>query len=223
MSHLWTTALACALLASFGSSNARGQEAYLVPPPAPLMPAEAAQARFDAHHLPLEHSDAGLGAGEFFGAAGLQLAATGLLTGVTMAVMVATQANQNPADRNALFITAGVLAPPLLALPSSAVAWRTASKNCPRERSWGFTYLAGVAGGALTIGAAALFVSTGWNSYQDYFMGTNELVLIGIALGGALVTAGLEVLALNLSGGKQVAAAPMVLKDGAGLAVGGSF
>ncbi|MGC4113308.1 MAG: hypothetical protein QM765_01245 [Myxococcales bacterium] len=221
--HLSTTALAWAIVASLISPSVKAQEAYLVPPPPPLTAPPTAQAKLDPKHLALDHSDAGLGVGEAFGAFGLQVAATGALTAITMVLMVATQANQSPNDRNALFVTAGVLAPPLLALPSSAVAYHSAKKACPRDRSFGFTYLAGIAGSALTVGAAALFVTRGWDSQQDYFPGGNELGLVGIALGGALVTAGIEVLALNLSGGTQVAAAPMVLKDGAGVAVGGSF
>lgn len=222
--HLRVAAIA-ACAASLGVSSARAQETQvLLPVPPPVQP-PSQSTRFDSLHLAPEHSDAGLGVKEYFAAMGLQTAASGALATIALGILVATQANQygRERDRDAILITIGVLAPPILALPSSAIPYKVGKGNCPRERSWGWTYLAGVAGNALTMGAAALFWSKGWDHYSDAFPGMNEIGLAGILLAGSLVTAGLEVVALNLSGGAQVAAAPMVLKDGAGVSVGGSF
>jgi hypothetical protein len=200
-----------------------GQEdvQLLVPPP-PLIEV-VPPSRSAAGHLSLTHSDAGLGAGEYFSALGLHLAASGAYLGLTMALLVATQANRSPTDGKALLITAAALAPPILALPSSAIAFRTAKQRCPRERSWGWTYLAGVAGNALALGAAGLFAATGWVPNSDVFPGMNEIGLAAILLGGSVVTAGLEVLVLNLTGGPQVTAVPMALRGGGGLALVGAF
>jgi len=196
------------LLLCLPASPAWAQEPLLVPS--------------DTGHLSLTHSDAGLGVGEYFSAFGLQMGATAAYFGVTFAIIVATQMNRDsPSDMRAVLITAAALAPPILALPSSAVAHRTARSHCPRDRSWGWTYLAGVGGTALTLGAAGLYSAVAWVPNDD--VGINAAALAGILVGGSLITAGLEVLVLNVTNGAQVTAVPLAFKGGGGLALAGSF
>lgn len=195
-------------------------DVYIPPPPPPppeyLPPAPQAPGRRlklrTSGHLVEGHSDVGLGFGEALGAAGMQLAATGVLALTTLFVTsYASETNMANGDFLAILGTIAVLAPPLMALPSSAMASKI-SKRCPRDHSWGLTYLAGVAAGAVTVGMATAWVvgvfGTDGNTQLDG--------LIGSLVIGAIVTGGFEALVLNLTGDRKIAAAPMVLKDGGG-------
>lgn len=204
------------------SASAKAEDAIVQEPSNRQAGARGAQ--FDSDHLALDHSDVGLRSGEYFSALGLHMAAAGTAVGLTIVLLVATQANQSPNDRNAILITAALAAPPLLALPSTEGAYRTAKQRCPRKLSWGWTYLAGVASNALVVGATAAFVtSPAWISYSDVLPSPNELVLAGIFLAGSFLTPGLEVLALNVTSGEPVSVVPIALKGGGGVAIAGAF
>ncbi|HEY3450737.1 MAG TPA: hypothetical protein VGK67_30550 [Myxococcales bacterium] len=191
--------------------------AWLPPPPPPVVPRRL-RLHESGHQRP-EHSDVGLGIGEGLAAGGIQLAATGVVTlSLLVFTLFADQSNMSNGDYLAVVGVVAALAPPLMALPSSAVASKI-SKKCPREHSWGFTYLAGVAASAATVGMAAAWVSGAFGNRGD----TQVNGLLGSLIVGAFLTGGFESLTLNLTGGKQVAAAPMVLRDGGGASVAMTF
>ncbi|MGC4115988.1 MAG: hypothetical protein QM765_15650 [Myxococcales bacterium] len=169
-------------------------------------------------HLELGHSDLSLQIGEYFAAVGMQVAATLFVTYVCGFIALTSQQNMTRNSFNEMVGWMTVITPVVTAIPSSLLAHKI-SKRCPgKDHPLGYTLIAGMlTSAAVNWGAAIL--ATG-NFGRVPVNHTGGAVLLFFA--GALLPPLAEVLTLNL-GATEVTAAPMMLKDGAGAAVGMRF
>ncbi|MGC4116919.1 MAG: hypothetical protein QM765_20635 [Myxococcales bacterium] len=118
-------------------------------------------------------------------------------------------------QERAAYAAIAVLAPLLMALPSSHSIFRI-SNQAGQHQSWGWTYLTAVLSNAAMTGLSAAMAGGAFGRDDP---GVGLALTLGL---GSLVSAGLQVLTLNHSG-VQASAAPMVLKGGGGMALAVSF
>lgn len=193
------------------------------PPPLPTVQRRARGARASGHPA-AEHSDTGLAIGQTFAALGMNVAAGLAVAALGGMVIVAGSMNDGMYGNTSrdIMIGAAVLAPPVMAIASSGIAYQL-SKKCPRDHSWGYTFLVGVGGAAATSFMVSAYALGAFNPNPWGGGNTSRDGVIASALIGSALTAGLEVLTLNLTGPAAVAPTPLVLRGGGGLALTGTF
>jgi hypothetical protein len=170
-------------------------------------------------HLALGHSDLSLELGEYFAAAGVQLAATTLVlaVGASVALAVAYIDRMNERRFHEIVTVMALASPLVSSLPSSLVAFKMSQRCLRRDHRWGYTLLAGMVTSAASAWGAALLATGAFSSSPGRLEATVVVLVAGVLLPPAA-----EVLTLHFTS-TEVVAAPLLLKDGAGVALGLRF
>lgn len=235
------TPIAAALLLLFLPAIALGQQADVADPPpvapeplrldpplpeplrlAPtaVQPAPAVQQRLSLTGAPghrvAEHSDTGLQVGEYFATLGVHLGMTATLIGVEAMGLVVFIIKGDEEGFHTFVTVSAVVAPLVMNLAPSLVAYKLSKQCGAYDHSWLFTYLSGVAVSAVSLGIAAYFVASGDD--VDGTLTATSLVL------GAVLAPALQVMVLNLTRKPApLLIAPLLVPGGGGLAVGQRF
>jgi len=217
MRTLAPVALVVALLFA---ADARAQEGDDIPNAVLLGQPEAPRKLklMDRDHLAPGHSDVGLEVGEYFAAAGVQLGASFVMVMVLGPIIFSASSDQPRRDFDQTIGIITAFTPVLLALPSSFVAYKMSQRCASRSHSWGYTFLAGVLSSAAVNWTAAMLATGAFSRFSR----NESLGAFVTVLAGALIPPVAEVLTLHLTS-TEVVAAPVVLKDGAGVALALSF
>lgn len=114
-------------------------------------------------------------------------------------------------------LAVAAVAPPVIALLSSHAAFRVADNRWGARPALRWTFLVALGVDLVTVALATLFVEGVFSNGE--FDPAGAAVTLAA---GAVVSAGLQVTVLNLAP-SRVAAAPFILRDGGGLALGLRF
>ncbi len=232
---LLVPALALAQPAGVASSPPTAPEPLLLappPPPEPLLLAPsnqppAAQQRLSLTGAPghrvAGHSDTGLQVGEYFATLGLHLGMTATLLGVEAMAWVLSFMGRDEAGLRTFVTVSAFVAPLIMNLPPSLLAYKLSNQCGAYEHSWLFTYVSGVAVSAVSLALTAYFVTGGFNGFDGSEEANGTLAATSLVLGTVLAPA-LQVMVLNLTRKPvPLMIAPLLVPGGGGLALGRSF